>query len=57
MVRQLKLAKFAVTVANNGQEALDILLSPKATTPGPLKIGVVLMDIEVRLISLRRWPS
>ncbi|SCV70300.1 BQ2448_1694 [Microbotryum intermedium] len=49
MTRQLKLAGYAVTVANHGREALDILLAEATRTnhqdQGP--IAMVLMDIEM----------
>ena len=58
MQRQLKLQKFEVTLANHGQEALDILLAAEAkgaTVENP--IGIILMDIEVSLPSVAWWKS
>lgn len=47
MQRQLKLQRFEVTVANHGQEALDILLAETTGAGSGNPIGIVLMDIEV----------
>jgi hypothetical protein len=49
MRRQLQLANIIVTVASNGQEALDVLLAASTSLiPHPSPIRVILMDIEVR---------
>ena len=53
MQRQLKLQHFEVTLANHGQEALDILLAAEQGKGGN-PIGIVLMDIEVSSASLAR---
>ena len=47
-----------MTLANHGQEALDILLAAEAkgaTVENP--IGIILMDIEVSLPSVAWWKS
>lgn len=47
MQRQLKLAGYAVTVANNGREGLDYLIAEQTKQPNPMPICACLMDIEV----------
>ncbi|ORY86727.1 hypothetical protein BCR35DRAFT_302458 [Leucosporidium creatinivorum] len=47
LTRQLKLAGYAVSVANNGREGLDLLLAEQTKQPNPSPIVVALMDIEM----------
>jgi CheY-like chemotaxis protein len=47
MKRQLMIEKFVVTVANDGQEALDILQAEAEKVTNPNPISIVLMDIEM----------
>ena len=47
MTRQLKLAGYHVTVANNGREGLDCLLAERDKEPNPMPIRACLMDIEM----------
>lgn len=52
MQRQLKLAGYTVTVANNGREGLDYLIAEQSKTPNDSPICACLMDIEVRFIAV-----
>lgn len=47
MQRQLKQQNLQVTLANHGQEAIDILLAEGNGTESGIPIGIILMDIEV----------
>ncbi|KAK4055384.1 hypothetical protein OIO90_003222 [Microbotryomycetes sp. JL221] len=49
--RQLKLAGFSVTIANNGREGLDFLLAEITKQPNESPIAGVLMDIEMPVMS------
>lgn len=45
--RQLKMEGILTTIANHGQEAIDILVAEQSKFPNPTPIAVVLMDIEL----------
>lgn len=45
--RQLKMAGYVVTVANNGREGLDYLIAEQTKQPNDSPISACLMDIEV----------
>ncbi|KAK4047297.1 hypothetical protein OIV83_005475 [Microbotryomycetes sp. JL201] len=47
MTRQLKLAGYHVTVANNGREGLDYLIAERQKPHNPMPIRACLMDIEM----------